>query len=228
MRKCKRAGLGLIALGTLTLSACTDLAGYDLDYFWGNFPFMAVLRGSVAYDPYELPRLPAPGTIPVASPIGDVPPPFTQLQLDSAGATLSNPFAGSAPPVVLARGAKVYENQCYACHGPAGAGDGPVVGPGKYPFAPAVNGAATAARSDGYIYGVIAIGRGLMPAYGERIQHLDRWAVVEYVRELQRQAGAGAPAEAVTPGVPTVVNPPDSVLPTGQPVGAVDTTRMDR
>jgi mono/diheme cytochrome c family protein len=79
------------------------------------------------------------------------------------------------------------------------------VGPGKFPTAPAINGAATAARSDGYIYGVIVVGRGLMPAYGEKVTHADRWAVVTYLRQLQAQGGAAA----AVPAAPTTVNPPD-------------------
>ena len=207
-----RKGRALAAIAGLALagSACTDWAGYDLDYFWDALPVLSTMRGSVTYDPYDMPRLPAPNSVPLATGNGDVPGPFTQLQLDSAAATLTNPFAGSADPTVLARGQAVYTSQCFACHGPTGAGNGPVVGVGKFPTAPAINGAATAGRSDGYIYGVIAVGRGLMPAYGERVTHNDRWAVVSYLRALQRQGGAPATAAPV--------NPPDSVPGTAVPL----------
>jgi mono/diheme cytochrome c family protein len=69
-------------------------------------------------------------------------------------------------------------------------------------------------RSDGYLYGVIAVGRGLMPAYGEKLNHADRWALVGYMRELQRAAGATgappavAPAAAAAPTDPPVVVQP--------------------
>lgn len=199
-----RAALGALLLAGL--SGCTDWAGYDLDSFWGKIPALSTMRSSVVYDPYEMPRLPAEHSVPVESPNGDTPAPFTQAQLDSVAPTLRSPFA-TPDSAVLARGEYVYENQCTACHGPAGAGDGPVVGPGKFPFALPVNGPATAARSDGYLYGVIAVGRGLMPPYGEKIAHLDRWAVVAYVRQLERQAGAtatpaAAPAAAPAPTAP--------------------------
>jgi prenyltransferase beta subunit len=36
---------------------------------------------------------------------------------------------------------------------------------------------------------MIRVGRGLMPSYGARITHFDRWHVVNYVRQLQRSAG---------------------------------------
>jgi hypothetical protein len=42
----------------------------------------------------------------------------------------------------------------------------------------------TKGRTDGYLYGMIRNGRGLMPNYN-RIEDDDRWDVVNYVRALQ-------------------------------------------
>lgn len=211
--------LGLVGFGAV---GCTDYAGYDLDAAWGTIPALSTMRGSVAYDPYELPRLPASGSVPIATSGVEILPQFSQAQLDSVGRALTNPVPAS--PEVLALGQQVYETQCSVCHGPQGAGNGSVVGPGKYPFAPAINGPETSARSDGYIYGVIRVGRGLMPAYGERIHHNERWAVVNYVRVLQRQGGgaAQAPVGAAAPAAPAAAAPANSVAPAGAP-GAVDT-----
>jgi hypothetical protein len=39
---------------------------------------------------------------------------------------------------------------------------------------------------------MIRVGRGLMPAYGPRITHFDRWKIVNYVRLLQQDANAAA------------------------------------
>jgi mono/diheme cytochrome c family protein len=182
----------LIALGVLALAAtgCTDAAGYDLDYIMGRVPFLSTMRRSVSYDPQTLPRLPAPGSVPFSSPNGAVVPVFAQAQLDSAAATLTNPLPAS--PDVIARGAAVYANQCFTCHGDGGAGNGPVVGAGRFPMGPPLNGPAAAGRSDGYIYGVIRVGRGLMPSYGDRVGDNDRWAIVHYLRQLQQQGGAVA------------------------------------
>jgi hypothetical protein len=44
--------------------------------------------------------------------------------------------------------------------------------------------------TDGYLYKVITEGKGLMGPYGPSIKPQDRWAVVAYVRALQR-AGNG-------------------------------------
>src|SRR4029078_1971187 len=90
----------------LGLSACTDWAGYDLDVAGGKVPQLANMRRSVIPDPYAMPRLPAPHSIPSSTPMGDVPEHFSSTQLDSVARTLTDPYAGSAPPqAVLARGA---------------------------------------------------------------------------------------------------------------------------
>jgi hypothetical protein len=39
------------------------------------------------------------------------------------------------------------------------------------------------------MYAMIRVGRGIMPEYGSRIAHFDRWHIVNYVRQLQAQAG---------------------------------------
>lgn len=189
--------LALAALACALLPACTDWAGYDIDVASGKVPQLANMRRSVIPDPYAMPRLPAPHTVPSGSPMGDLPAHFSSTQLDSVAPTLRNPYAGGVTPAVLARGALVFNNNCMVCHGPQGEGNGPVARPataggktfGRFPSAPAINSALTAGKADGYIYAVIAAGRGLMPPYGERVTHGDRWAVVEYIRTLQAAAG---------------------------------------
>lgn len=186
---------GLAAL-VAALPACTDWAGYDLDVAAGEVPGFATMREDVMPDPYEMVREPVPGTVPTYHPLGDVPQRYSQTQLDSVAPTLRNPLQRNAQ--VMARGKLMFERHCAACHGVQGDGKGPVVGPGKFPFAPALNAAPTQARSDGYIYAVIDVGRGLMPPYGARITHLDRWAIVSYVRHLQGTLETQAPPPNVS------------------------------
>jgi mono/diheme cytochrome c family protein len=187
--------IAAIAIGGFAAAGCTDAAGYDLDYILAGPEFISTMRSTVAPESQTMPRLPAAGTVPVSSPMGEVLPPFGQAALDSVGAVLANPLP--ATPEVLARGAVVYQNQCMVCHGVQGEGNGPVVGGGRFPLGPAVNNGIAAGRADGYLYGIIRVGRGLMPAYAERITHNDRWAVVHYMRQLQQQAGAAPPPAAV-------------------------------
>ncbi len=218
-RKLKRSPAAL-ALGLLALAGCTDAAGYDLDMLMGKAPWLATMRNGVQYDPYEGgPRLPPENSVAARSPNGDRPAHFAQTQLDSAAATLRNPFPADAAH--LARGQLSYERNCTVCHGPAGAGNGPVVGPNKFPYAPAINGAATQGRSDGYIYGVIRVGRGLMPPYGDRMTEADIWATVTYLRRLQGSGGVVAPTTAVSgaplanPAVTDTLIAPGAAAPTG-------------
>ena len=95
-------------------------------------------------------------------------------------AGLANPRPMSAAS--LENGRKYYQINCAVCHGAGGAGNGPAVRYGV--AAPTLLGAVTRARTDGYIWGVIRNGRGLMPTYN-RIEEGDRWDVVNYVRALQ-------------------------------------------
>ena len=62
---------------------------------------------------------------------------------------------------------------------PAGLGNGPVVKYGMFP--PAIGAAANPAAgyTDGYIFGIIRNGKGLMPSYN-RIEEPDRWDIVNY------------------------------------------------
>jgi mono/diheme cytochrome c family protein len=228
----KKLALAALLSGP-ALTACTDWAGYDIDVASGKIPQLANMRRSVIPDPYAMPRLPAPHSIPSSSPMGDVPAHFNSTQLDSVAPTLANPYAGGAPPAVLARGAQVFNNNCFVCHGPQGAGNGPVVQPavgaggktfGRFPGAPAINSAVTAARPDGYIYAIIAAGRGLMPPYGERVTHLDRWAVVEYVRTLQVAAGNAPRRAGSAPPTPAAQQPAPAAAPAAAPSTAPATT----
>ena len=188
-----------LAATVLSLSACTDWAGYDLDRASGAVPAFSTMRNDVSPDPYQMVREPVPGTVPALHPLGDVPAPYTQAQLDSIAPLLTNPLQPT--PAVLARGKRVYEANCSVCHNTRGEGNGPVVDANnKYPFAPAINAAATTARSDGYLYGVVDVGRNFMPPYGSRITHLDRWAVVTYVRQLQGRYETRNPPPNVSAG----------------------------
>lgn len=97
-------------------------------------------------------------------------------------ASIANPVPADARS--LMNGRKYYTINCAVCHGYEGKGDGPVVAKG-FPGIPLVGPASPApGRTDGYIWGMIRNGRGLMPSYN-RIEEWDRWDVVNYVRGLQ-------------------------------------------
>lgn len=95
-------------------------------------------------------------------------------------ANLANPVAADARS--LENGRKLYQINCAVCHGANGMGAGPAV---RYGMAGiALTNDRVRGLSDGYIWGMIRNGRGLMPSYN-RIEELERWDVVNYVRGLQ-------------------------------------------
>lgn len=190
-------------LGLLLLtSGCTQF-----ENAMASIPVFSFLRNAPFFDPYEAPRPAPPNSVPFSSPAGDVPGPIvstalvTDAGLTAFGATVQNPLAAN-DTAALSRGKVMFDRHCMVCHGPQGSGGGPIVGPGKFPpLVPNLMLPQTVNRSDGYLYGVIAAGRGLMPAYGPRMNHLERWATVNYLRQLQR-GGAAAAAPTAVPASP--------------------------
>jgi mono/diheme cytochrome c family protein len=90
---------------------------------------------------------------------------------------------------LLERGRARYDIYCSPCHDRTGAGRGLVVQRG---FVPAANFHDQRARDfqDGYIFSVVTHGVRNMPSYGAQIPPGDRWAIVAYVRALQRSWNA--------------------------------------
>lgn len=187
----RSAGVALVLAGSLWLTGCTEI-----EDAMASVPILNFMRESPSFDPYEAPR-PAPANaVPVESPGERWEPPVekTEAGLRAWGDTMTNPLA--MEPAVLERGAAAFATYCSVCHGVGGLGDGPIVGPGKFPLATNLTLPTTVNRTDGYIYAIIRIGRGLMPSY-QRIPPGDRWAVVNYVRHLQQ---GGDPIRVEIPG----------------------------
>ena len=99
--------------------------------------------------------------------------------------SLSNPLPSTSATV--GRGAEVYTQNCAACHGATGQGDGPA-GRGLSP--PPANLAWLSQmpmfRSDPFIYWTIAEGGAslgtAMPSFKETLSKQDIWAVITYVQ----------------------------------------------
>ncbi|MDZ7715848.1 MAG: c-type cytochrome [Balneolaceae bacterium] len=87
----------------------------------------------------------------------------------------------------LYRGQKMYNIYCAPCHGKTGDGQG-IIMTGQYGFVPAPTYHQDRLRNveDGYLYSTIANGIRNMSSYAHQIEVKDRWAVVAYVRALQR------------------------------------------
>ena len=94
---------------------------------------------------------------------------------------------------LLERGRERYDIFCAPCHGGAGDGQGLITTGGYgYTPAPTVHSDRLREMADGYLYDVIANGMNTMPSYAHQIPTADRWAIVSYVRALQRSQHADA------------------------------------
>ena len=193
---------GLVAvLALTTLAGCTPLDDAMVAVFGRS------MRDQRSFDPYENPRpdpenarafaggnWPSePTGVNVGQPAAVDIPYFTQSDLGVPGVggpvvqRLENPFSWDEG---LERGEEIYLRYCVVCHGEDGVGGNAYI-IDYHPLLASYNlsGEQVAGYSDGYLYAMIRVGRGLMPKYGARITHFDRWRVVNYVRQLQQQAG---------------------------------------
>ncbi len=178
----RSVGPARAALGALALILAA--AGCDDQMKW--VPWFSHMSEQSSVETYqEEPRPPVEGTVPV-----DGERSYGLLEADTL---LSNPLAGTDEEI--ARGERLFGQFCTPCHGPTGQGDGRVVMPQQargIPFTPALDlhGENARALSDGYIFGIITEGRGLMPSY-RRIPPDARWYIVSWVRALQARGAEG-------------------------------------
>jgi mono/diheme cytochrome c family protein len=95
---------------------------------------------------------------------------------------------------LMARGRERYQVFCAACHGATGSGDGMVsrraanLAEGTWVTPSDLTAAVTLDRPEGELFDFISHGIRKMPAYDAQIPIADRWAIVGYVRALQRRA----------------------------------------
>jgi mono/diheme cytochrome c family protein len=101
-------------------------------------------------------------------------------------------------PALMARGRERYDIYCAPCHGLAGYGDGLVARRAgltkQAAWTPpaSLHDATLRDREDGHLYNTITAGIRSMPPYAGQISPRDRWAIVAYIRALQRSQNAGA------------------------------------
>jgi mono/diheme cytochrome c family protein len=86
---------------------------------------------------------------------------------------------------LVERGRERFKINCAICHGPAAAGDGVVKRFGLATVA-SLQDERIRTMPDGQIFSTITNGKNTMGAYGPQIAVEDRWAIVTYLRALQR------------------------------------------
>ncbi len=101
----------------------------------------------------------------------------------------SGAFVAKAPVQVtselLLRGQERFNIYCAVCHDQTGSGKGLVISRGFAPPPDLVD-ARILAMKDGELFGIISHGVRTMPPYAKQIREEDRWAIVLYVRALQK------------------------------------------
>ncbi|SFB82912.1 Cytochrome C oxidase, cbb3-type, subunit III [Parapedobacter composti] len=149
-------------------------------------------------------QVPPPGTVPVGFERFEYA--GTNEDYERAGAEVVNPLARTEAN--LAQGKALYLVYCAVCHGPEGAGDGPITKDRRlesktesralenYPPPPSYRrsdganssrGGLMADLTDGKIYHTITYGLNMMGSHASQLSPEERWKVVMYVRELQQK-----------------------------------------
>ncbi len=98
-----------------------------------------------------------------------------------------NPVEINMP--LLQRGQERYDVYCAPCHSRVGDGKGIMTNHGYIP-PPTFHSERLRDIENGYLFDVISNGVRSMPAYSHQISINDRWAIVAYVRALQRSQNA--------------------------------------
>jgi mono/diheme cytochrome c family protein len=105
------------------------------------------------------------------------------------GANWGTGFPMQVDGSLMERGKERFNINCAICHGPTAAGDGITK---QYGMATIVTLQDERIRkmSDGEIFNTITHGKNTMMAYGPSITVSDRWAIIAYLRALQRSQNA--------------------------------------
>jgi mono/diheme cytochrome c family protein len=173
---------GLMAAGSSPVSA---------------FPWSTDMFEGPAVQPLAMaPRMMPDGTLPVdglhynvhyGQPQGmpntkAIPP----MKLELMTVRLHNPLGPTREN--LAHGKVLFETECAPCHGMTGKGDGSVVHLLQHKPANLLTGVSKN-LPDGYVYGYIRNGGIWMPSYDDAMSSAERWQIVLYMRDLERQFG---------------------------------------
>ncbi|HEV8399078.1 MAG TPA: cytochrome c/FTR1 family iron permease [Gemmatimonadales bacterium] len=145
---------------------------------------------------YDIPSLPAAVRGGVDSGLTQIallldrlaPPDSVRRAADALIARIGTDEPIPSRPLSVARGGEVFRENCAACHGEAGRGDGPKARSLKGPLPPNLTDPAVMGGTSLLeIYRRVAIGvpGTAMPEFADEIPEADRWAVAAYVAALQ-------------------------------------------
>ena len=107
-------------------------------------------------------------------------------QPDLAGEYMVNPLPVTKENIEL--GHTKFNIYCSPCHGYHAEGNSRLHG--QFPNPPSLHSDKVRNWSDGRIFAVITEGQNVMPSYASQLTRQERWAVILYVRALQRSLNA--------------------------------------
>ncbi len=181
------------ALTTGMIAAACWLASCGHDPQSPGIEFMPDMYISPSYETYQADAyfadsvsalVPVAGTIPRGFDTY-FPYPNTPEGYEAAGAALADPFAGDT--AALAEGRRLFTINCRHCHGDKGDGKGTLRIKGE-PFpVPSYFDQALIDLPPGKMFFSITYGKNLMGPHAAIVNPTERWKIITYIKELQRQ-----------------------------------------
>lgn len=171
---------------------CAWLIGCGEDM--SDQPRYEALEGSAFFDDGMSSRPPVPGTVPRGSLHEDE---RVATGVGANGAAVKEiPLPVTA--ALLEHGRTQFNIICANCHGRVGDGRGIIVERG-FPPPPSYHIDRLRSAPAGHLFGVVSNGYGRMLPFADQLSVRDRWAVIAYIRALQRSQHAkldDVPADA--------------------------------
>jgi len=204
---------GFLLISLLLTIAAVAVLGFRGDKRtsepWELFPDMVRQMKVRAQSPLGFfadgrgPRMPVNGTVPIGYEMPKPQPSGAPESHSIAGFSVGTDYAntgkmgnswGTGIPVpvtaqLLQRGRERFNITCAMCHGATAAGNGITK---SYGLATVVTLQDDRIRkmADGEIFNTITNGKNTMMAYGPNVMVADRWAIIAYLRALQRSQNA--------------------------------------
>lgn len=178
--------LGIVATVAIVVSAGTYITlnkvMYTTPFNWMDNQFKSnPQKPSDFFADGSYNRPPVKGTVAR----GFIPYEFTGQTADKVLGVVNPTIPGEAN---LKLGQKKYLTFCSPCHGNYGDGDSRLRG--QFPNPPSLHTTKLREWEDGQIYHVITAGQNTMPSYAPMVTREERWAIVNYIRVLQKAKNA--------------------------------------
>jgi mono/diheme cytochrome c family protein len=174
--------LALVAIITCAATYITlNKLMYVEPFGWMEFQDkLTAQEGSDIFAEKKGMRVPVEGTVAR----GEIPYPY--LGQTNLTEVLSNPTIPTKE--VLELGKRKFLTFCSPCHGNFANGESTLHQ--QFPIGPTLVTDKIINYSDGMIYHIITNGQNIMPSYAHQVTREERWAIVDYIRVLQRAQNA--------------------------------------